>query len=362
MITSTPDVRDLESEAEIAGFLRGERVVPRNPASFASTAVRHGVAPLAIHYGAARYLPATAAETLRAEARRQAAIAALRERELRRVLQALHADGLEVLLFKGVHLANTCYPESSLRPRDDTDMLVREEDRERAARTLARLGYLPQPVQTGHRVLGQTMFDRPGAVGATLDVHWRAVRQRRAAALFDFDDLMSRAAAVPRLGEHARGPGPADALALACVHLAAHHPEQDLLLWTYDVHLLLERLTPSEEDAFVRSAIDRGIAALAVAAIEPAASRFRNHVASRVADRLRLAARDEASASLLDPGSRIDDVRLDLRAVRGPAKLRLLAAHLFPPAAYMRATYAPASRAPLPWLYLKRVVRALARA
>jgi hypothetical protein len=40
---------------------------------------------------------------------------------------------------------------------------------------------------------------------------------------------------------------------------------------------------------------------------------------------------------------------------RAPARLAL--AHLFPPAAYMRRTYAPSSGAPLPWLYARRVAR-----
>ena len=35
----------------------------------------------------------------------------------------------------------------------------------------------------------------------------------------------------------------------------------------------------------------------------------------------------------------------------------LIYEHLFPPRSYMRGVYAPASRAPLPVLYLRRVVR-----
>jgi hypothetical protein len=362
-LTTRPSgVRDSTSEEEIASILRGEPVRPTNPSSFAYMAVRHGVAPLLVKAGVAALLPPEEGARLRAESRRHAAITELGERDLRLVLEALHSDGPDVLLVKGAHLANSCYPESYLRPRDDTDLLVRPADRDRVAATLARLGYRRQPVQTAPDVLGQMMFDREEAIGGTLDVHWRAVRPHAAASLFEFDDLASRAVALPRLGEHARGPGPVDALALACVHQAAHHPDHDLLLWTYDVHLLLQGFTQAEADDFVRLAIDRRIATLSVAAIEPAASAFRHPAASDVLERLRPAARDEPTAALLQRRRRIDDIRLDLRAVRGTrARTRLLAAHIFPPAAYMRAAYAPGSRAPLPWLYLKRLVRGLRR-
>ena len=36
----------------------------------------------------------------------------------------------EHLVFKGTALAYTCYPEPSLRPRLDTDLLIRRADRE----------------------------------------------------------------------------------------------------------------------------------------------------------------------------------------------------------------------------------------
>lgn len=347
-------------EDDIAAILRGDVAVRCDPSAFVDAAVRQGAAPLLVQAGVARLLPAAESARLRDEARRLAAIAEVRERELQRVLAGFHRDGLDVLLVKGAHLANTCYPASYLRPRDDTDMLVREGDSVRVRSTLARLGYAPQPVQTGPEVLGQTLFDRPGGVSAVLDVHWRALRPQRAAAIFQLEDLMSRAVPVPRLGPHARGPSPADALALACVHQAAHHAGHDVLLWTYDVHLLLNDLPPPGADAFLRFVIGRGIATVSIPALERAASLFGHPSAFGILDHLRAAARDEAPP--IEPRSRIADVRLDLRAVRGGrAKARLLAAHLFPPAAYMRATYAPASRAPLSWLYLKRAVRALAR-
>jgi hypothetical protein len=52
----------------------------------------------------------------------------------------------------------------------------------------------------------------------------------------------------------------------------------------------------------------------------------------------------------------------DVRATAGlRAKLILVREHLFPPAGYMRQVYAPASRAPLVWLYDRRAFAAARR-
>lgn len=358
-LSRASETRDLSSEQEIAGILVGGHARPRDPSSFASAAIRHAVAPLLVKAGVADLLPAECAARLVAEARNQAAITELRERELRGVLDALHGGGIPVLLIKGAHLASSCYPESYLRTRDDTDLFVRASDRGRVTATLNGLGYRPQPVQTGAAVLGQTLFDRHGTVAAALDVHWRIAQPILAASLFDFDDLLSRSVVLPRLSPLARGPAPADALALACVHQAAHHQGHDLLLWTYDVHLLLSGWVRQDVEHFVALATTRRIAAVCVSGIAPAEALFGTAIATELLARLRAAAGGEPSAAWLRPRGRLRRIVLDLRALTSwPARAQLVAGHLFPPAAYMRATYAPSSHAPMAWLYLRRLLRA----
>ena len=233
-IAGPSGTRDRTSEREIAAVLSGRLHPPTDPASFAYTAVRHQVAPLLIHAGISAVLPPDQARRLVDEARRQTVLTELRERELRSVLDALHDDGLRVLLLKGAHLASSCYPESWLRVRDDTDLLIRPADAFRVAAALTRLGYERQSIQTSEVVLGQMMFDRPGAAGVALDVHSRMSSPRAAAAAFEFDDLLAGAVRLPRLGPHALGPAPADALIIACIHQVAHHAGHDLMLWIYE--------------------------------------------------------------------------------------------------------------------------------
>jgi hypothetical protein len=357
-LVSRSGTRDWTSEKEIAAVLSGRLHPPTDPASFAYTAVRHQVAPLLIRAGVSSVLPPVSARRLLDESRRQAVLTELRERELRIVLRALHDDGLRVLLIKGANLSGSCYPESYLRVRDDTDLLIRPGDALRVAATLSRLGYERQTIQTSDVVLGQMMFDRPGAVGAALDVHCRIASSHAAAAAFDFDELMAGAVALPRLGPHALGLGPADALVLACVHQVAHHAGHDLMLWMYDVHLLIESFDDVQLETFVAMAVRRRLARMCAAAIENAAASFPSVRAELLLARLRGAAGDEPGAAMVEGRRPIDGLLSDLSVLdtwRGRAALVL--AHLFPSAAYMRTTCPPSSRAPLAWLYLRRIAR-----
>ena len=320
--------------------------------------MRQELAPLLAVHPSARRLPPLLRERLFAEARRQAALTALREHELRRLLAACSASQVPVLVMKGAHVAVTCYPRSDLRTRHDTDLIVRERDVDRLRQVLARRGYEEPPATVGGEVLGQAMFDRADVPGATLDVHWRLSASRVAASLFDVDELWSRAVPLPRLGIHAFGPSLPDALALASVHLVAHHPQDDQLLWLYDVHLLLERFGPGDSDRFVALARARRMSRLCGTVIARAAAFFPTEAAHRILEAFVDAPANEPSARLLEARSRLSDLRADLATLGGPrARLGLVAAHVFPPAAYMRATYAPSSRAPLALLYAGRLVR-----
>lgn len=343
---------------ELTAWMRGEGHRPADPAAFVDEAVRQELLPLLAETPAVRLLEPDLRERIHAAARRQAALTSLREHELRRVLDACADGRIPVLVIKGAHLSATCYPRSDLRTRHDTDLLVRAHDGGRIRRILARAGYSERPTLTGARVLGQSSFDKPEVAGLTLDVHWRASSRRVAAALFDFDDLWSRAVPLPRLGPHAFGPSPTDALALACVHLVAHHQHDDVLLWLYDVHLLIEHFSPEEARAFSALAVSRRMSRLCVTVIERAAGAFHGRRAGSIVETLWDAPPDEPSARLAGRRTPLSDLLSDLAVVRAPGEgLRLVLAHLFPPAAYMRTAFAPSSRAPLPWLYARRIVR-----
>jgi hypothetical protein len=349
-------------ERALAAALLGQPAPPVSPQAFVEGALHHQLAPLLVRAGLVQ-LPEHATEPLRRTTREHAVIAALRDRELARVIDRLHHDGVRCLVVKGAHVAHACYPCSYLRVRADADLVIRPADRDAAIATLRALGYRrQQAVQTGADVLGQILFAHDDHPGSAIDLHWRLSAPRAAAALFDTDALVERAVPIPALGPHARGPSIGDALAIACVHQVAHHRGDDRLLWMYDVHLLLQALDDLDADLFVHRAAERGMAQICRRVIDGAAARFPSGRAVEISEKLQAAAAVEPAAVLLEARAPIAGLIDDVVAERRwRERIRLVAGHLFPPPAYMRETWAPGSRIPLPVLYASRLLRAAPR-
>jgi hypothetical protein len=338
-------------EREICAVLRGECVQPIDEQSFAQMAVDEGVGPLIL-----QSLDRSTLGELQEEMRRQLALAAVREGELRRLLAALADAGADVLLIKGAHLAYTVYSDPALRPRNDTDVLVRPGHERAASHALERLGYERQPAITGAAVQGQTIFEHPAVPGTVLDVHWRLAAPIVAADLFDFSQLWRRADCLPQLGPAARAPHRLDAIAIAAVHLVAHHPNELGLLWLHDLHLLVSALDDADVDAMIAEARSRRISTIVATALRRAEARFPSPQGTAILDAIE-EDDSEPSAALLDPRTPSETALMDLRALAGwRARTSYLAGHLFPPSDYMRRRYAPNSRAPLSWLYATRIL------
>ena len=343
------------AEREICAWLRGERVAPTDARLFGSIAIAEGLAPLVLHQGGAPSLPPDVESALREELHRQLGLAAIRETELRRVLDALAAAGADVLVVKGAHVAQAFYEHPALRPRYDADLFIRPRHRDSAVRVLESLGYERRPAITGDAVQGQAVFDIRGVPGAILDVHWRLASPIVAADLFDFDVLWKNAQPLPQLGPRARAPHVLDAIAIAAVHQVAHHAAEPRLAWLFDLHVMLRTLDRQATDAFADHVRARGMTAVCLAAIRAAERAFPTAAGAQLLRDLSPAA-DEPSAVLLNHRTPSSQAWMDIRALRTwRARAAYVAGHLFPPAAYMRLTYAPLSRAPLPWLYARRI-------
>jgi hypothetical protein len=282
--------------------------------------------------------------------------------ELRGVIAALSAGGVETLLFKGAALAFTHYPTPVLRPRLDADLLVSPRQLGPAATILERLGYIRAAAVTGSLVSYQVPYVRRDRLGVehTLDVHWKPANPQVFAETLAVDELAGRAVPVPALGEAARAVGPVDGLALACIHRVAHHRDDARLIWLYDIHLLAGGLTPGDAEAFLVLAGEKRIRAVAARGCALAAGRFGTPfpVARFVARLEGGPDPNEPSAQYLRAGIRKVDVLVsDLKALdRWSDRLRLLREHVFPPPAYMQQAYGVSNRAWLPWLYARRFV------
>ena len=293
------------------------------------------------------------------ERRAAAAIEALREAELRRVLAALAAGGVPSVLFKGAAISRTHYRSPELRPRSDTDLLVPAARRQAAAGVLDTLGYRRAVETDGELIASQfhcAFVDR-AQLSHALDVHWRISNAIAFAEVLSFDEIAAEATALPGLGPDAAGPSAVHSLLLACVHRIAHHPDSSDLLWLYDIHLLADRLTPGEQRRFVRLASDRGVRAVCACSLDDAALAFGGGAGGLAAGVAPPAGAVEPTAAFLAARRRpVDLLTADLRALGWPQRLQLLREHVFPRREYMFARYGTRRASSLPWLYVRRIV------
>ncbi len=212
----------------------------------------HGVAPLIyrqLHQGGSLAAwPASLQTALARQVHLHAAMDALREWELRVVLDTLTQRGIRPLLMKGTPLAYTHYPASDLRPRSDTDLLIARDDCQAAHQAMLDLGYTPSNAVSGELIMHQHLYTKADAHGVNhlFDIHWKVSNPVRFADLLPFSELVSEAVPIPTLGTAAHTLSPVHALLLACIHRVAHHHNSRCLIWLYDIHLLVSRLTSDE--------------------------------------------------------------------------------------------------------------------
>jgi hypothetical protein len=263
-------------------------------------ASRHRMIPLLHRHLSGAAIPPEAAAELaalnRAEAHRALELAA----ELRRLMAALAAAGVEALAYKGPALAVQAYGDLAARSFVDLDLLVPPDDAPRALGVLDAQGYARAMALTParERAFRRVDGDYPlvhQARGHLVELHAR-VSTLRFAMPIDTDGLLRRAVSVRVGGGQVRTLGGDDLLLVLCVHGAKHrwkrlewvaavaallcarggkvapvlamasavHARRTVLLGLSLVHRLLG--APVESDALREIAGDAGLAELAAEA------------------------------------------------------------------------------------------------
>jgi len=334
-----------------------------------NAAAEHGIEPLLRQHlkttGAWERVPADIRSTLDERTRREVALEEIRKSETRAVFDSLSEAAVSALLLKGGALAYTHYATPWLRPRRDADVLVRKRDRELASGILERLGYERINSLSRDAVHTQWMFRRcRKSVSHVVDLHWAVSNRPLFARTLSLGELLADARPIAALGANVCGPGPVHALLLACIHRVAHHNDCDNLLWLYDIRLLTERMTIPEWKTFWNLATEKQVASLCAKTLAltdryvgcvnppqaPSAIVPRHHT-------------NEPSARYLGGNqSAAHSLLLDVKDSQSyPARVRLLASHLFPDAAYMRAKYGARGQAALALAYARRSASAVWR-
>lgn len=330
-----------------------------DPGGLLVTAQRHGIDVLvaAVQLGEPEVIECPSQRDALTRVERVAAtLDALRTVELMRVLEALAKAEIEHLVFKGAALAHQIYAAPHLRPRADTDLLVREDDVGRAIAVLKRNGYVQTVCAVEPPIGAQTLLTHTGKRGVShsIDLHWRPFQRSRYRQCFDVETLILGSVPLPQLSPWARCAPLPEALQLACVHLLAHHPNEYRLIWLIDIDKLARDLTSSDWATVERDVFARGIESECAAALQMAADLFDTPIHSarlidaRIAQKAlkRTARQRNRWFQLWD-----DFLQLPSWALR----VAFLRTTLFPSRAYMDAVYP--NRGPLWWRHLRRALR-----
>ena len=170
-----------------------------------------------------------------------AAYNALLFSELDRVLTALDAADIPVIVLKGAALAQTLYPDPGLRPMSDLDLLVSFERLDHAVQTANDFGYQGDDAVSYwpslERVLGH--HERlQNKKDVNLELHWSLTQAINGD--HTLTDWFWEQTQPLSSNSEAQMLSPTSHLMYLSAHLfLGHGAARGLLLWLYDLHLLL---------------------------------------------------------------------------------------------------------------------------
>lgn len=178
----------------------------------------HRVASLVMAHADALEAPPGIRESLRALARRDAMTAMRLSVESVSAVRAVQAEGIPVVLFKGIALSSVSAGTAHARGAGDIDLLVRPDDLRATHAALTEAGWggdpLPEPGRGWSHYLRMRRERSYAREASTIDLHWRVGWHDRpipsAATLIGRADMVQvNGADVPTLGLD-------DAFSVAC--------------------------------------------------------------------------------------------------------------------------------------------------
>ena len=302
--------------------------------------------------------------------------------ELGRILQALNGAGTDSILLKGAALGVFLYPDLALRPMNDLDLLVDRRSLDAAAEAIRSLGYLVEfPEHLGmagwiDEAINHHIHLRGGSnQKLVVELHWSLVAgdaDWRSPSLEWFWRESSKVGLPIQVSTDSSGQGahppsrqtrilsPTATLLYQAAHLILQHGEyRSILLWFYDLHLLVEKcqreIRWEELPEIARELHWADATHTALMAIR---GMFRSSVPEMVIDQLEAYSEPRArriiALNARAPDQRTKDTWQGLQVYDWPTRMRLIFALIFPRPAYLRWRYNPNPAWLWPVYYLYR--------
>lgn len=146
--------------------------------------------------------------------------------ELKNVLQFFKNTGIKVIVLKGAALAEEVWKNVALRQMADIDLLMREENLDKAGRILSELGYVPfegfRPKEWYVKNLHHLApYDSP-AKGVRIEIHHNIVPPNHLFSI-DIHQMWERAQTIRIGGVDTQTLSPEDLIVHLCLHISYSH-------------------------------------------------------------------------------------------------------------------------------------------
>lgn len=151
------------------------------------------------------------------------------------LLEPLTSAGLRPMVIKGLALADR-YPEPSLRPMDDVDLLVRADEHRKATEVLRQAGWQTTRRQGPEYSLS---LAHPAIPGLPVDLHCELAVRAEQVFRFKARDLWEAPLPVTLFGAEVFLPGPELELLLLATHAGKPFHNFDRILWAVDAAVVI---------------------------------------------------------------------------------------------------------------------------
>lgn len=210
------------------------------------SAALNGLNLLFYHHLKKRKLLAVVPDTIKADLEKQFFAATARNMRMihlsGEILQAFLHQGVNVIVLKGLYLAENIYPTIGLRVFGDVDLLVRREDVDKGLAVLQGMGYqlstYYDPQDPNRDIKHLPPLERED--GPTIELHWSILEEE---APFDIriDDLWNRAQPVNVAGVDVLALGSEDQILHLAMHASYLHGFRGGIRPLYDIAAVLQK-------------------------------------------------------------------------------------------------------------------------
>lgn len=177
--------------------------------------------------------------------------------QLLRMLEAFRTKAVQVILLKGVHLAELVYGNIALRPMGDIDLLVRNGDLSKASSILETEDYEMSKEDVARSLEHLAPFRKKGYLD--VEIHFN-IAAPPVSNNFAVEELWDRARMEQIQGAQVLTLCPEDLLLHLCMHTTIHHCFDNGIRPFLDIHRTLDHYGPRiDMDEVMRRSIRWGV-------------------------------------------------------------------------------------------------------